>query len=358
MPRFTLLRLIKSFLLFWIALVGLWIFLPSLSPAPTNLRDHYIQNILTAGQTLHTVHKWHPSYASPGASGRVPHPSDDCSGLIIDWRLVSDVQHDSVSLDIGEHVHLNLTDAILKSTQKNDDDDADLFTRNNELYVSEVLNAHINAGDENHVINMPWFRWADMALFHHQMHGFTYAIQIRVVARDGKRVEIWKASTLDNGDDVNLIDPRPSDREFGVIASFSDLQVTQSARSGISGIVVSDVKGELPSKTYPTRSFLLVYLAPVLSVCLMLVLYVIMPSLTTVVLPLVAVYVVVVAICWCCSGRKDFVEWRANFWMTRCFFASSRRRKRSPGAVVIWGPSGPVYEERSETDSLIGSKRG
>lgn len=377
MPRFTCLRLLKSFSLFWLALVGLWLFLPS--PAPphvADLRDQLIQTSLTSGQVLHTVHKWHESYASEDASGHVPHPSDDCAGLLVDWHLLADTQHSSsaVLLEIGEHTTVNLTDAILKSAEEQEASArAAEFKSHNALsglYVSDVLSVQVRAGDEDHIINMPWFRWADMALFHNQMHGFTYTIDLQLVAHQTgpARVEVWKASALAGADANHLLNPRPADRELGLLASFADIQPSSAA---LTSIHVADVKGDLPSKTYPIRSFLLFYLAPFLTICFVLAIYLAGPALT-IFLPFVAVYVVIVALCWCVAVRRPdyrgFAEWRASFWMTRFWACSSARssrrnrgkRRRQGGPVVIWGPTGPVYEsDRNETDSLIGSlKRG
>lgn len=379
MPRFTFLRLIKSFVLFWVVLVGVWLFLPSPSPPlAADLRDHFIQTGLASGKVLHTVHKWHASYASPDASGHVPRPSDDCAGLLIDWRLVSDTS--AVLLKVGDEQQrttLNLTDAVLKSGEEDQKSESGAESKSghnalNGLYVSDVLSVEVRAGDEDHIINMPWFRWADMALFHNQMHGFTYSIELKLVARQTeKRVEVWKASALAGADASHLLSPRPVDRETGLLASFSDIPLLpsgQTAPAALSSIRVTDVKGDLPSKTYPIRSFILFYLAPFLTVCLFLALYLASPVLT-VLLPLAAVYVVIVALCWCVAVRRPdypgFAEWRESFWLTRylcssCCSSRRQQRKRRRRQVMIWGPSGPVYEtERNETDSLTGLlKRG
>lgn len=384
MPRFTFLRLIKSFVLFWVALVGLWLFLPSPSPPlAADLRDHLIQTSLSSGKVLHTVHKWHASYASPDASGHVRRPSDDCAGLLIDWRLIADDTSSAVLLEVGEQqTTLNLTDAVLKSAEDNQESESTAESKGgghnalNGLYVSDTLSVEVRAGDEDHIINMPWFRWADMALFHNQMHGFTYSIELKLVAHhqtekgSAARVEIWKASALAGADANHLLNPRPVDREIGLLASFSDIQLlppTTGHPAALSSIHITDVKGDLPSKTYPIRSFILFYLAPFLTVCLFLAIYLASPVLT-VLLPLVAVYVVIVALCWCVAVRRadypGFAEWRESFWMTRwlasCCLSRRHQRNRRRRQVMIWGPSGPVYEtERNETDSLIGSlKRG
>ncbi|CRG91634.1 hypothetical protein PISL3812_08684 [Talaromyces islandicus] len=371
MPRFTFLRLVKGFFLFWPALVGLWLFLPSPGPPRTaDLRDQLIQSSLTSGQVLHTVHEWHASYAGEDASGHVPRPSDDCAGLLIDWHLLADAQHESaVLLEVGEHTTLNLTDAILKSAEEENSvrsGDSKSHNALSGIYVSDLLSVEVRAGDENHIINMPWFRWADMALFHNQMHEFTYTIDLRLVAHQTgpARVEIWKASSLAGADASHLLNPQPADRELGLLASFADIQPTYTA---LTSIHVADVKGDLPSKTYPIRSFILFYLAPFLTVCLFLAIYLAAPVLT-VLLPVVAVYVVIVALCWCVAVRRPdyrgFAEWRASFWMTRyvsCCCCSSPRRhrgRRRQGPVVIWGPTGPVYEsDRNESDSLVGSRK-
>jgi hypothetical protein len=388
MPRFTFFRLIKTFFLFWAVLVSLWLFLPSPSPPlAAELRDQLIQTELTSGEILHTVHKWHDSYASVDASGHVPRPSDDCAGLLVDWHLISDDAAQHVLLKVGEHTTLNLTDAVLKSAEGKEEGGSTRSTESQShnalsgLYVSDILSVEVRAGDKDHIINMPWFRWADMALFHHQMHGFSYTIELKLIARQiGGRVEVWKASALAGADASYLLNPRPADRELGLLASFSDVQLTPfssaaatatTTATALSNIHITDVKGDLPSETYPIRSFILSYLAPFVIICLFLAIYLASPVLTFL-LPLVAVYIVIIALCWCVAVRRPdypgFAEWRASFWMTRyvpCSSARSRRQQRKrrggrQGPVVIWGPTGPVYEsDRTETDSLIGSlKRG
>ena len=211
MPRISLLRILAFIPLVWLSLIFTWLFLPS--PQIThNDRGNYIQQTLQSGQIVTTVLDWPP-------------PHGECAAYAIDWQLRPSRAKDSVTLHIGK-ARINLTDLVMQHT---------------ELYLSHPIEAGVRSGDLDHLINMPWFDYADASLFHHQMHGFTDDLRLRaLVFPDSSEVQIWKdaASWLTFTDPSLLDDER---RATGLLASFSQVQTVKGARANIGGIVVSDV---------------------------------------------------------------------------------------------------------------------
>lgn len=359
MPRLisSVSRILKFFFLSWLSLIGLWTFLPSPTiPVNSAGHDQRIQQTLTSGRTLKTIHRWSPFFFADWVS---PHrQSPDCSGLIIDWRLVSDHDDSVALLEMGRDLRarINLTDAILQVQQQRDD----AVDKNPPIYFSDQITVQVDGGDEDHVINMPWFYWADAAIFHNVMHGFTHDIHLRVVARrETETVEIWKAAVLakwvrlaedeDLAADFQKISP--ADRSNGVLASFSNIHHHQyqtgqdppaikSAYSAISDIITDMQAAELPSKTYTIRSWILIPLAPSSTIAFFLMTELLFPYLFPVFLPALAAYAIIVLICWTyysytyyhhrkatryghgdaatmITKKMGFGDWCSRFWMTR-----------------------------------------
>lgn len=172
----------------------------------------------------------------------------------------------------------------------------------------------------------------------------------------------------------------------GLLASFVDV----AKRPHVSHSSVWDVRvmfrnAELTSRTYWIRSMLLVVLAPTLMVAFVLLenaVGFLSVLICTEILSLVAFYCVAVLVSWIIynirhrnsshlnadgkegeSRKMRFLEWSSKFWLTRWLYfliaycccccccghrakrrgyrSDEKRRKR----VVIWGPSGPVYED-------------
>ncbi|OKL58629.1 hypothetical protein UA08_06119 [Talaromyces atroroseus] len=390
MPRLisSLSRIIKFITLSWLSLIGLWIFLPSPTIHEQRQHDEYIQQALTSGSILHTIYRFTPSFSAVPEPFR-PYVSGPGGSLLIDWRLVSDPAHDdSVALlEMGRdlRVHINLTEAILKVQKRDEEEkallDVNLEIDNPPLYISSEITVQVDAGDEDHIINMPWFPWSDAILFQNKMHGFTYDVQLRVVARrETGTVEIWKSDTLlacarkqEDSETLFNIDfdkISPSDRSDGLLASFSNIHPAAEAETAAPGGIISTIKvadmqmAELPSKTCRLRTLILIPLAPSMIVILYLLLDVFTPLLFPVLLPILGAYIIIVLICWAyynfhsrynATSRYDheygsaaaaenggFADWCSRFWMTRhvycflfycccycrCCLARSRRGRR------------------------------
>lgn len=410
-PIPTFFRLVKLIFLSWLCLIGLWTFLPSpriFSPDGNGkdnyARNEYIQQTLTSGRVLRTMHTWTPSFTlssvpavdpfyEPNEVAHTQHPADDCRGLLFDWRLVSDAHHKAaVLLEMGRdfRVRINLTDDLLRVQENSAPADGVNVVaeggNDKSVYISQLINLQVDAGSRDHVINMPWFHFPDAALFHNQMHGFTYDVQIRVVARrETGTVEIWKAASLldcarrqeheqqqhryggiRKNDPFTLDFDKTTldDRENGILASFSNIYHISGNNDGENqpprkGKAMSDIKitisaDDLPSKTYKLRSLILVPLAPSLIIAFFLLSEVLTPLFFPVLLPGLLGFIMIVLICWAyyrySSSRRNrttaavhwehaqmgFGDWCSRFWMTRpfypllfwwCCWSSNSRRK-------------------------------
>lgn len=457
-PRLVnLLRIFKFIFLSWLCLIGLWIFLPSFTIPednylPSGQYSRYIHRKLTAGSPLHTIFRWDPSFSAdsvtffppgylfPGSPRQPKHvsgPPDECPALLIDWRLVSSPAHDpAVMLEMGRdfRVKLDLTDAVAKLNVSNDENDNDSGNGLPNIYLSDQITVQVDVGSEDHIINLPWFHWADAALFHNHMHGMTHNVDLRLVAlrhqeveaTDTIIVEIWKAAPVieweqkkreqahrknqfmylpnegdgvggDDSNDIVDIFKSASHRSKGVLASFSNIPSPSSPAQShkttidLSQIHVSNLHADLPSKTYAIRSLILIPLAPTVNV-VWLVFYLLIFLVGSEVLTLLSWYCITVLICWlwyCVRYRRQhkgspgdqekgymtgdmgeikrmtFIEWFSSFWLTKHVYAvlaycccccprrrgfhRSEEKKRGGGGgkkgIVIWGPSGPIYEE-------------
>lgn len=451
MPRLisTLSRILKFILYSYLSLIGLWAFLPSVRISSQHTDEH-ISNVLKDGELLHIVYPWDRSFevasvtfepanalylGSPRQWARVRGMPSDCTHVLADWKVVSGIGATARELVIGVghdlRTRLNLTDAALKvrdgmpRKEGGRPDDLVIFFdeddgRDETVYISDTITVQVDSGGRDHVINLPWFSTPDAAWFHNQMHGFTYDMDIRLVARqltsEAKSivVEIWKSApvtewlrlryekeqlTLNpnfpvtppkDGQDPKFVKNIFRSEEHyskGLLASFVD----ESRRPHLSHSSVRDVRmtfrnAELTTRTYWIRSALLVVLAPILMVTFALFLNLIeflSVLVCTEILSLVACYCAVVLVSWAIyniryrnsarlnaadgkegQGRKmGFLEWSAKFWLTRwlyscvvycccCCYGGYRGKRRGYRSdekrgkrVVIWGPSGPVYED-------------
>ncbi|KAF3391205.1 hypothetical protein DPV78_011184 [Talaromyces pinophilus] len=451
MPRLisTLSRILKLLLYSYLSLIGLWAFLPSvrISPGYTN---QYISDTLRAGQLLHTVYPWDESFevASvtiepanalyPGSKRQWARvrgmPSSDVTHVLADWQFIP-AAGGGLVLGVGRDLrtHLNLTNAALKvrdGMSRNEaveiDDLLISFSeddgRDETVYISDGVTVEVDAGGRDHIINLPWFTTPDAAWFHNQMHGFTYHMDIRLVARqlaadrNSIVVEIWKSApvtewlrlkyekeqlALDpnfgpvtpprDGKNVKFVENIFRNEEHyskGLLVSFVD----ESRRPHLSHSSIWDVRmtfrnADLTSRTYWIRSALLVVLAPILMVTFVVFVNLIdflSVLICTEILSLAGCYCVVVLVSWIIynirhqnsarlnntadgkeggSRKMGFLEWSSEFWLTRwlysliaycccccCGYRAKRRgyqsdEKRGRKGIVIWGPSGPVYED-------------
>lgn len=457
MPRLisTLSRILKLLIYSYLSLIGLWAFLPSVRIS-SDYTNQYISETLRSGQLLHTVYPWDKSFEAasvtiepanalfPGSKRQWTRvrgmPSSDVTHVLADWKFIPQTAAAGGGLVLGVgrdlRTQLNLTNAALKVRDGMSRNEAveisDLLIffpeddgRDETVYISDGVTVQVDAGGRDHIINLPWFTTPDAAWFHNQMHGFTYDMDIRLVARqlaadrNSIVVEIWKSAPVTewlrlryereqleedpsfgpvtpakDGKNVKFVENIFRSEEHyskGLLASFVD----ESRRPHLSHSSVWDVRmtfrnADLTSRTYWIRSALLVVLAPILIVTFFLIENLIdflSVLICTEILSLMVCYCVVVLVSWIIynirhrnsarlniaddkegeSRKMGFLEWSSKFWLTRwlysclayccssscccccCSYRANRRRyrndeKRGRKRIVIWGPSGPVYE--------------
>lgn len=454
MPRLisTLSRILKLILYSYLSLIGLWAFLPSVRIS-SDYTNQQISDTLRAGQLLHTVYPWDKSFEAasvtiepanalyPGSQrqwARVSGmPSSDCTHVLADWKVMDDYAGGAAAvraglvLGVGRDLRtrLNLTDAALKvrdgisRNEAVESDDLLIFFdeddgKDETVYISDTITVQVDSGGRDHMINLPWFSTPDAAWFHNQMHGFTYYMDIRLVARqltaDGNSivVEIWKSAPVTEwlrlryekeqlalNPDFGPVTPPKDDKNAkfvknifrseehyskGLLASFVDeARRPHLSHSSVWGVTIAFRNAELTSRTYWIRSALLFVLAPILMITFFLfdnLVEFLSVLICTEILSLVACYCVAVLVSWIvynirhrnsarlntADGKEDrkmgFLEWSSKFWLTRWLYScvaycccccggfrakrkgyrsDEKRRKR----IVIWGPSGPVYED-------------
>ena len=339
MPRITIARVVGLIPLAWLSLVGTWLFLPSPALAPTRVEhDAYVRYRLRAGGTVTTVHEY---------AGFFKHTSDrrgagptcaDCGGLVLDWRLVEYYSSDSLMLHLGE-ARLNLTDAVNRVLGT--DDSAEKSPH----YLSDPVQVTVRHGTTDDLIAMPWFRWTDRVLIGEVLHGGEEDIDIRLLVAAPGVVEIWKNIDLWN----DFKDPssiRDADREYGLLATISNIPISHRfgalVRSNADGVEVANLKGMLPSRSWPLRRLICGPLyVPTFLFPMVIYFFVFQP----IPLLLLAIFTSsTILVSWLRAGRPEFGPWVANLPVVRLCCRGRARRARRRG---VWGPMGPVSDEES-----------
>ncbi|KAM0813369.1 hypothetical protein AB5N19_13362 [Seiridium cardinale] len=330
MPRITISRVLGLVPLIWVCLVGTWFFLPS-PVVPPYARDEYVQNHLRHGSTVTTISEYGESFKFRND----PHgrQCNECSGLIINWRLESNRATDSLVLHIGDQSKVNLTEAAIRGPAAGKPDDEKT------PYLSDSFGADVYSGGTGHPTILPWFRWTDKVLIDWTMHGWGEGLRLRVFSPEPGVVEVWKDidmwQTYRPGDPV-----RETEREVGLLASFSHVPGVQFSgialtRANTANVEISKVQGTLPSRTWSTRSIIAGPLyVPTFA------LSVIMWSFTFDTVPLT----VILAFQMLCIILVFIRLERINLSRIRCPCSERTKRPKERG---IWGAAGPISDEES-----------
>ncbi|CAJ2505448.1 Uu.00g128420.m01.CDS01 [Anthostomella pinea] len=332
MPRITVSRILGLVPLTWVCLAGTWFFLPS--PVVRDIyHDGYIEQRLRTGSTVTTVVE-----RSRFGSNVQQQCSGECSGLIFDWRLEGHGPSDSLMLSVGK-ARVNLTEAVLKGPSDSKPED-----QRTTAYLSPSFRAGIGAGGTDHETILPWFTWSDKVLIHALMHGYNENVQLRIFSPEPGLVEIWKDITMwasyKPGDAV-----RETEREVGLLASFSHIPTSQFAGAGAlranpANVKISNVRGVLPSKTWPLREIIA---GPLYVPTFMLSVIIWGSTLETVPFTVI-LFVQMLAILLLFVGFQ-----RINLaWLFR------GRGKRRPKNRGIWGAAGPITTD--EESGLLGTR--
>ncbi|KAJ4369721.1 hypothetical protein N0V83_005484 [Neocucurbitaria cava] len=210
-------------------------------------------------------------------------------------------------------------------------------------YFSGPLKApEIPAGNDDEEINLPWFAPADKHLFHYDMHGFTASPLLRAVVPEPGVVEVWSFSVVlkamnslfDHVSDDGLMKGyhkpeawqtlyrtlEKNERSSGLLAIF---KLPESAK--LRDIVVKELRGEFPSRTYPIRRAMLFLLGPIFSIVFFL--FGLLGLLRDSIAPIFP-YIVL--------GLVVYILYRV--WRYTSGSAARATKEKKP----VWGPTGPM----------------
>lgn len=354
MPRLTILRLLKSVILLWLSLLGFWLFLPFPPHDPT-VQNTLVQQTLQSGHPLNTVHEYHESFLAPRDASQWPRSGCD-QAVILDWRLTSDPNHDSITLQLGESFSLNLTEIVVQDMLHRDE--SRLSKAEHPLVTwTDDLSIRVRTAAPGQIYDPWWFYYPDAVLLNEQLWAGDYCdIDLKVLVTDGNQVEVFKASTFYSYDDMGdkyyarippITTARPvrvRERGQGHLATFFNIptgfktrdDAYYKFRTGIrkpmaktrgdtSNIGVSNFAGSLPSKTYPIRRVLMMIVAPIL-----LIIHIVGDQLLRFhfLLPVIlGAYALLMTLAWLVAGKPRPVwSWLrgGNWWL----FGDSNARRR------------------------------
>ncbi|KAF2705826.1 hypothetical protein K504DRAFT_493690 [Pleomassaria siparia CBS 279.74] len=401
MPRTTPCRCLKLLLLPWIVMIGLWCFLPAFAMGDRE-REAYMSDRLSGGSPVTTVHNLRGLGVDDDRS--------DTGHGVIRWQLLErpargNVNHKAAVLKIGHKQELDLELVMTKAQASNDAFRVDAAQPKVRIKIEwapllgdpfEVLG--VPAGSPEHMYNMPWFQRADKVLFHHEFHGFYTDMGLCTVVPAPGVIELWKRDVVqkalrstvpslerghgekgrhDDGteyredvarikelNDLSSVNEikretskqlEPYRQGHGLLATFRD---ERSDFRSIDKISADTVRGELPSRTYPIRRALIFPLGPVPMILYVLSAFILPWLVTTFGPPLLAVYALVVAFLWIYSGRPAFVDWSAQYWLTRFWFScwAGKSRRKASRRRRLWGPAGPVLDIEKQSATGLESK--
>ncbi|KAF1917910.1 hypothetical protein BDU57DRAFT_180891 [Ampelomyces quisqualis] len=342
MPRVTPYRCLRTILLPWIVMLGMWFFLPS-PVIPPHQRGAYIQNKLASGNTVITALDYKPFLRHPGRvySGEC----SECSDILPHWRLRASGPDLLLSMSYyyDGHSNLNLNDVLRDATQWHDR----TWTGHEwKPYFSPPLGfGGVPGGDTAEEINMPWFDVTDQKLIHYNMHNFETHLNVRAVVPEPGVVEIWRNAyiepilhdTIANDEQIVYNELNRKKEDLDLLASFQLLDKGKGTR-----VLVKYLAGSLPSRTYPIRRALLVPLGPFIAVPF-IVLGGLLESLSSTFFYIILYFGFLAGIvCY----RKMLGRGPASTpcgtmsWPFDSFFGGKcRSRNRKKG---VWGPTGPV----------------
>jgi hypothetical protein len=185
-------------------------------------------------------------------------------------------------------------------------------------YVSEPIYASSKLGDCDGV-NLPWFRQADSALLFWEIHHDTVNLPLRLRVA-GRAIEVWPDSESWNDNDTPWMRTNEP-----LIMLFND--------NGFNGTPISTrlpsqqtAEHHSPSRTFALRRAIQSILVPTglfvynhtgfVALGFVAILEVVNIS-----FKLIAVYSLVVFICWVANGKPRFGSWVRSYWMTRHLIA-------------------------------------
>ncbi|KAF2627017.1 hypothetical protein BU25DRAFT_411125 [Macroventuria anomochaeta] len=373
MLRITLWRVFKLVVaLVWclsVVLSIVWLALPFPSVSVEE-RATYIQNTLAAGKPVVAAWDVEPFQRTDQRALDADWCSD-CTSVLFHWqfaRLYNKVQillapHESYYRDRPFELagHFNFARVWNERATGRNNTWSPYFA---DLWSASTM---VPAGREDEHISQGWFHEVDRHLIQHTFHKWTTDVDIRAVIPGPGVVEFWRGVAIDRAFDHasdSWADPlnkndilqdhtrtpvvyeqmRLDEHDIDLVASF---EATENA--DIKDIVVRELKGYLPSRTWPIRQKLILQFPCFIVGPVMLFKAAddflasrFAGSLVTlfVVLP---IYIGVVCCNWVSAGCPNVFTWVSRFWMTR--FLIPKRWQKAPKTQRFWGPSGPMKSD-------------
>jgi hypothetical protein len=228
----------------------------------------------------------------------------------------------------------------------------------------------VSAGREDKRISQGWFHEVDRHLIQHELMKWKTEVDLRPVIPEPGVVEFWRGAAVDRAfDDTSdgWTDPlsksdtlmahsrtpgiyaqlRKSGRDMDLVAAF---QVP--GNPGIRDVLVRELKGDLPSHTWPIRQKLIENLS--FFIIEPVVLFKAADDLLTpyfagflvTLFILLTLYIGRICCSWIAAGCPNFFTWSSEFWLTR--YLVPRRWRTTHRRQHIWGSSGPMVLNSAE----------
>ncbi|KAJ8113659.1 hypothetical protein OPT61_g4256 [Boeremia exigua] len=350
-----------------IILPVIWLTLPTPSISDKE-RATYVQDTLAAGRPLIAALDVGPFRRSD------PRALDedwcsDCTSALLHWQFVR--HNDEINIQLAPHMphpygaldmpfgytdHLRPAKIWNERSAGDSDTWAPYFT---EFWGPPNWPVIVPAGRADEHISQGWFHEVDRHLIEYNFLKRTTDIDIRVAIPEPGVVEFWRGAAVDrtfdnisNGwaDRLNkhrifkdqtrtpgiYKHMRQDKRDNDLVASF---EIPEGAH--IKDIVVRELKGDLPSRTWPFRQKL-IYLFPSYIVGPILLFGdmkgLLGPHSTGILVTLIAIlgiYSGTICYFWICAGCPRNFLWASRFWQTRYLIPPSWRGVPDPEHVSV-----------------------
>lgn len=198
------------------------------------------------------------------------------------------------------------------------------------FFDSEAIPASIKLGDHDG-IDLPWFTNADAALLYWEIHHETELAPLRLRV-EIDHIEVW----IDSSSEGEKYGPwTPTDEPLLALYNSDGFNSTPIQIKFPNPI---EVVNSSPSRTFPLRKAIQSVLVPTglfihrhsgfVALGLTAILQVI-----DIAFKLLAIYSLVVFVCWVAYGKPNFILWLHSFWMTRYVAVMLPFLKQDPSAT-------------------------
>ncbi|KAF9701665.1 hypothetical protein EKO04_000408 [Ascochyta lentis] len=359
--------LLTLFFCLLFVLPTLWLALP-FHTVSVEERSTYIQNTLASGQTAVAAWDVKP-FAKANEDDLDEGWCSECTSVLFHWRFAR--MYNKVHILLApHHSHSEDKDFDLSGNFKSAEEwNQDGVIGSNKSWSPYFIDlwwtpTTVPGARQDERISQGWFYEVDRHLIQHAFVGWSTKIDVRAVIPEPGVVEFWRGTAIDRAfnhisdewaETYNKSDVfqdrtrtpeiykqmRRFERDIDLIASFE-----ASENADVQDIVVKELKGDLPSRTWPVRKALLAWVPRFIVGPVMLFKAAddfIAPRFAGFLVALFTlplIYIGVVGCCWISAGGPNIFRWISGFWMTKLLVP--RRWRKAPETQHLWGPSGPV----------------